>query len=198
MSAAAPRRFAPTLESLRTHEAPAWYHDAKLGIFVHWTMASVPAFAPRDQDILELLRTRYRDLQAHTPYVEWYENSLKIPGQPGRPATTASTTASGPTRSFRGDFERGGIARLDPDAWAEAFRAAGARYVVFVTKHHDGYCLWPSRVANPRRAGLGEPARLRRRAGARGARARACASASTTRAASTGPSSPARCARWPT
>jgi alpha-L-fucosidase len=38
----------------------------------------------------------------------------------------------------------------DPDAWAEAFKAAGARYVVLVTKHHDGFCLWPSAVRNPR------------------------------------------------
>jgi alpha-L-fucosidase len=62
-----------------------------------------------------------------------------------------------PYASFREDFERGGIARFDPDAWADAFRAAGARYVVFVTKHHDGYCLWPSRVPNPRRPGWASP-----------------------------------------
>jgi alpha-L-fucosidase len=156
MSAASPRRWAPTLESLRSHPVPAWYDDAKLGIFVHWTMASVPAFAPRDMDILELLRTRYDDLQAQTPYVEWYENSLKIPGSPVW-KYHREHYGERPYASFREDFEKGGIARLDPDAWAEAFRAAGARYVVFVTKHHDGYCLWPSRVANPRRPGWASP-----------------------------------------
>ena len=156
MSAAAPPRWAPTLESLRSHPVPAWYDDAKLGIFVHWTMASVPAFAPRDMDILELLRTRYDDLQAQTPYVEWYENSLKIPGSPVW-NYHREHYGERPYASFREDFEKGGIARLDPDAWAEAFRAAGARYVVFVTKHHDGYCLWPSRVANPRRPGWASP-----------------------------------------
>lgn len=156
MSAASPRRWAPTLESLRSHPVPAWYDDAKLGIFVHWTMASVPAFAPRDMDILELLRTRYDDLQAQTPYVEWYENSLKISGSPVW-KYHREHYGERPYASFREDFEKGGIARLDPDAWAEAFRAAGARYVVFVTKHHDGYCLWPSRVANPRRPGWASP-----------------------------------------
>ncbi len=146
------RRYAPTLESLRAHPVPAWYHDAKLGIFVHWTMASVPAFAPRELDILELLRARYDDVQAHTPYVEWYENALKIPGSPVA-RYHREHYGERPYASFRGDFERGGIARLDPEAWADAFRAAGARYVVFVTKHHYGYCLWPSGVANPRRPG---------------------------------------------
>src|SRR5581483_563808 len=37
----------------------------------------------------------------------------------------------------------------DPDAWADLFRAAGARYVVLVTKHHDGVLLWPSAHRNP-------------------------------------------------
>jgi alpha-L-fucosidase len=173
MSSAPPRRFEPTLESLRGHPLPVWYDDAKLGIFVHWTMASVPAFAPRELDIVELLRTRYDQLQAETPYVEWYENSLKIPGSPVW-KYHREHYGERPYASFREDFERGGIARLDPDAWAEAFRGAGARYVVLVTKHHDGYCLWPSRVANPRRPGwasardcVGELARAVRARGMR-------------------------------
>jgi alpha-L-fucosidase len=37
------------------------------------------------------------------------------------------------------------------DPWAELFALAGASYVVFVTKHHDGVVLWPSEVANPHR-----------------------------------------------
>jgi alpha-L-fucosidase len=34
--------------------------------------------------------------------------------------------------------------RFDPDSWARAARDAGMRYVVLTTKHHDGFCLWPS------------------------------------------------------
>jgi alpha-L-fucosidase len=41
----------------------------------------------------------------------------------------------------------------DPDDWARCFAATGARYVVLVAKHHDGWCLWPSAVDNPRRPG---------------------------------------------
>ncbi|MFD0339886.1 alpha-L-fucosidase [Streptomyces sp. NPDC127117] len=34
--------------------------------------------------------------------------------------------------------------RYDPVQWARAARAAGMRYVVLTTKHHDGFCLWDS------------------------------------------------------
>jgi alpha-L-fucosidase len=34
--------------------------------------------------------------------------------------------------------------QFDPDQWMEAIRASGARYVVLVAKHHDGFCLWPT------------------------------------------------------
>ncbi len=43
------------------------------------------------------------------------------------------------------------IRRWDPDAWADVFQRAGARYVVLVTKHHDGFLLWPAQHLNPRR-----------------------------------------------
>jgi alpha-L-fucosidase len=33
---------------------------------------------------------------------------------------------------------------FDPEQWMRAIHAAGARYVVLVAKHHDGFCLWPS------------------------------------------------------
>jgi alpha-L-fucosidase len=33
---------------------------------------------------------------------------------------------------------------LDPEQWMRAIKAAGAKYVVLVAKHHDGFCLWPT------------------------------------------------------
>ena len=42
--------FEATFESLSQHAVPAWFDDAKLGIFVHWTAATVPAYAPLTDD----------------------------------------------------------------------------------------------------------------------------------------------------
>jgi alpha-L-fucosidase len=144
-------RFEPTIASLRRHEVPAWYHDAKLGIFVHWSLGSVPGFAPRELEINELLRTRYRDMLPLSPYTEWYENAIKFPWSPSA-RWHREHHGGRPYESFKDDFVAG-LERWDPGDWAERFRRAGARYVVFVTKHHDGFCLWPSRVAHPHREG---------------------------------------------
>ena len=72
----------PTLARLRARRAPAWWQDAKLGIFVHWTPASVPAFAPVLGDYDELLASGRPDAFQYSPYVEWYENSLRFPDSP--------------------------------------------------------------------------------------------------------------------
>jgi alpha-L-fucosidase len=146
----------PTLlEQLRARPLPAWYDDAKLGVFVHWTMASVPAFAPREHEITELLRTRYDTMQVDVPYTEWYENSLRFP-ESAVSRYHREHHAGQAYADFREAFEAA-IAEFDPESWADDFAAAGARYVVLVTKHHDGYCLWPSSVANPRRPGWASP-----------------------------------------
>ncbi len=137
--------FAPTLESLRTHDVPKWYHDAKLGIFIHWSVSSVPAFAPRSAGIDEIFAGTAD--QTDSPYAEWYWNSLELPGSAVQ-RHHRETYGDRPYESFAEGF-RSGLERWQPAAWAEHFRAAGARYVVQVTKHHDGFCLWPSAVLHP-------------------------------------------------
>jgi alpha-L-fucosidase len=129
---------------------PQWYDDAKFGIFVHWTAASVPAFAPVGPDPFTLAREHdWAYSLAHSPYVEWYQNSLSIDGSPvqrhhhehyGDLAYDAFV-----------DRFLDGLAGWDPEPWADLFAAAGARYVVLVTKHHDGVLLWPSDHPNPHR-----------------------------------------------
>jgi alpha-L-fucosidase len=128
---------------------PAWFEDAKLGIFVHWTMSSVPAWAPDVGTLPELLRTHFDDALVLSSYAEWYWNALRVPGSPTA-RHHATHYGDAPYESFRAPFEAT-LARFDPARWARLFAEAGARYVVLVTKHHDGYCLWPTRHPNPRK-----------------------------------------------
>ena len=141
----------PHLRGLRQHRVPAWWLDAKLGIFVHWTPASVPAFAPVDVDISKLVQSGRRDALAFSPYAEWYENSLRFPDSP---VALHHREAYGDRAytEFAGEWGAG-LEQWDPHDWAARFAATGARYVVLVTKHMDGYCLWPTDVRNPHRPG---------------------------------------------
>ncbi len=79
--------------------------------------------------------------------MEWYENSLRFPDS-SVSAHHRAVWGDRPYRSFAADFERG-TELWDPAAWASAFATTGARYVVLVAKHMDGWCLWPTSVNNP-------------------------------------------------
>jgi len=141
----------PRLQRLRHHRVPAWWLDAKLGIFVHWTPASVPAFAPVDVDIGALVQSGRRDALAFCPYAEWYENSLRFPQSPVA-RHHREIYGARPYVQFARDWETA-LDQWDPQEWAASFASTGARYVVLVTKHMDGYCLWPTDVPNPHQAG---------------------------------------------
>jgi alpha-L-fucosidase len=140
-----------TLAGLRSHQVPAWWRDAKLGIFIHWTPASVPAFAPTHGDYGELLTSGRPDAFAFSPYVEWYENSIRFPGSPAA-EHHRHVWGGRPYRSFAADFEAG-LEQWEPEAWAARFAESGARYVVLVAKHADGWCLWPTTIENPHVSG---------------------------------------------
>ncbi len=140
-----------SLHSLRGHAVPTWWTDAKLGIMVHWTPASVPAFAPTVAGIGELLASGEPDALKDVPYSEWYENSLRFDdSQVSR--HHRQHYGDRPYTEFALDFEAG-AERWDPDAFARAFADTGAGYVVFVAKHSDGYALWPTDAAHPFRSG---------------------------------------------
>jgi len=72
-------RFQPTWESIDSRPSPKWYTDAKFGIFIHWGVYSVPAFAAVN-------------VKDETAYAEWYWHSLtegkKAPGPTGHGALT--------------------------------------------------------------------------------------------------------------
>lgn len=137
--------FEPTRESVRRHRAPEWFHDAKFGIFIHWGPFSVPAYAPLGHgDVNEILsKEGYRAFFDHIPYAEWYVNSIRIPGSPAHRHHQRVYGAGASYFDFASAFKRTS-ASWQPEPWADLFRAAGARYVVLVTKHMDGFLMWPS------------------------------------------------------
>lgn len=143
-------RVTPDLESLNARPLPAWYDEAKFGVFIHWGMFAIPGFAARLGSISDAFKTDYDRAVAMTPYTEWYANAIKVPGTPSAEFHKA-TYGDAPYEAFKEPFVEG-LKDWDPARWAESFRDAGAHYVVLVTKHHDGFCLWPSGVANPARA----------------------------------------------
>jgi alpha-L-fucosidase len=113
-------------EALRNRPYPQWFTDAKLGIFIHWGVYSVPAYSGKES------------------YGEWFLRGLQ---------SGDSLRINFMREQYGEDFTYYDFAPLfkaglfNPNEWADLFRQAGARYVVLVSKHHDGYCLWPSRYA---------------------------------------------------
>jgi alpha-L-fucosidase len=143
--------YEPTKASLRARPLPAWYDDAKLGIFIHWGPQSVPGWAPTAGEYASVLKERgWGYWFTNNPYADWYQNTLKIPGSP---------TQAHHQRTYGGDFAYDNFIPQfeqaskgwNPATWAEVFAQTGARYVVLTTKHHDGYLLWPSEHPNPRK-----------------------------------------------
>jgi alpha-L-fucosidase len=145
--------YEATRESVDMHEVPAWYHDAKFGIFIHWSLSAVPAFAPRG-NILDVLRKHgAKAMLKNQPYTEWYLNSLRIKGSPVYKHHRETYGEDFDYYRFAEDFNRE-LPKWDPAVWADLFERVGARYVVFVSKHHDGFLLWPSENPNPMRPDL--------------------------------------------
>lgn len=151
---------------------PDWYARPQLGVFIHWGMWAIPAWAPRGASITELFRDDYDNAFAVGPYAEWYPNALAVAGSPTE-VRHAELYGDAPYAAFREPFEAQAQA-FDAEAWVDLFKAAGASYVVFVAKHHDGFCLWPTQAENPHRPGwhsrrdfVGELAEAVRRRGMR-------------------------------
>jgi len=121
--------YEPTWESLDSRPMPEWFNEAKLGIFIHWGVYSVPAWRP-------LSEARYAS------YAEWYYARVIDDLEKGGRAFHI--------KNYGEDFEYRDFAPMfkaelfDPDLFADLFYKAGAKYVVLTSKHHDGYCMWPT------------------------------------------------------
>ncbi|MFC9658656.1 alpha-L-fucosidase [Nocardia sp. NPDC127606] len=143
---------APNSHSPGARPLPEWYSKAKLGIFVHWGLYSVPAFAERgDADYSAFMRdlTVGKTTADRIPYAEWYLNSMRVPGSPSAVHHAATYGDQVPYTDFRSTFDAAAES-VDFTDWARLFAEVGARYVVMVTRHLDGYPLWPTGIEHPR------------------------------------------------
>jgi len=132
--------YQPTWDSLDKRPTPAWFSDAKFGIFIHWGVYSVPAYAPV--------------IPGKLAYAEWYWNSMTN-GRDNPKATAIQTGtwayhqkqygANVPYQDLASQFH---AELFDPDHWADVFQHSGAKYVVLTSKHHEGFALWPSKEAS--------------------------------------------------
>ena len=132
--------YRPTWESVDKRPTPSWFTDAKFGIFIHWGVYSVPAYAPV--------------IPGKLAYAEWYWNAMTR----GRDDPKASAIQTGTwafhQKQYGADFPYQEFAKqfraelFDPDHWADVFARSGARYVVLTSKHHEGFALWPSKEAS--------------------------------------------------
>ena len=116
-------------ESLDKRPVPQWWCDAKFGIFIHWGIYAVPAYAPTDV------------ANVYAKYSEHYDNRLRH----NNPAfSNFHARTYGPHIQYADFATHFRAEHFDPAQWAELFKESGARYVVLTSKHHDGYALWPS------------------------------------------------------
>jgi alpha-L-fucosidase len=113
-------------DSLMTRPLPTWYDDAKVGIFLHWGVFSVPSFGS-----------------------EWYWNEL-VEGNKGGTVGDQKATSKFHNSTYGPDYQYAEFAPqftatfFDPDAWAAIFKNAGIKYVVLTSKHHEGWTNWCS------------------------------------------------------
>lgn len=114
--------YEPNWDSLDSRPLPEWYDEAKVGIFIHWGVYSVPSYGT------EWFWINWRGSQ-NPNYTEFMERNFK-------PGFTY--------QEFANDFN---AEHYNPNDWVKLFEKSGAKYVVFTSKHHDGYTMWPSKHA---------------------------------------------------
>jgi alpha-L-fucosidase len=116
-------KYEETWESLAQHnEQPEWFQDAKLGIYFHWGVYSVPAFG--DEWYPRWMHFESRDE---------YKHHLQKYGHPSEFGY----------HDFVSMFK---AENFNSEEWAELFKKAGARFAGPVAEHHDGFSMWDSDV----------------------------------------------------
>jgi len=111
-------KFIPTWKSLQNYSTPDWFRDAKFGIFIHWGVYSVPAFGS-----------------------EWYPRNMY---QKGSPECEFHIETFGDHLEFgyKDFIPKFKAENFNPKSWANLFKESGAKYVIPVAEHHDGFAMY--------------------------------------------------------
>lgn len=123
--------FQPNWDSLKAYKIPKWYEDAKFGIFIHWGVYSVPGFShewyPR-----EMYR---KDSECFKHHVETYGTQDKF--------------------GYKDFIPMMAYENYDPDSYAALFKESGAKFVMPVAEHHDGFPMYDSKITRWNAANMG-------------------------------------------
>ena len=123
--------FAASWDSLEAYTVPDWYQNDKFGIFIHWGLYCVPGFAN-----------------------EWYPRNMYLKGTP---AYEHHLATYGPQDKFgyKDFIPMFKAEQYDPQAWATLFKESGARFIVPVAEHHDGFQMYASELSRWNAAQMG-------------------------------------------
>ena len=116
--------FEDSWESLSGYRVPQWYRNAKFGIFIHWGLYSVPAFEN-----------------------EWYSRNMYIEGSKEF-AHHLNTYGKHKDFGYKDFIPMFTAEKFDARKWAELFEQSGAKYVVPVAEHHDGFQMYASELSH--------------------------------------------------
>lgn len=108
-----------------SYNYPTWFDSAKLGIMIHYGLYSVPSYSGKEQ------------------YAEWFYK-----GYIGEDTLRQNFVKRVYGENFNYfDFTKYFTSELfDADEWISLFKKSGANYIVFSSKHHDGFCLWDTKT----------------------------------------------------
>ncbi|HEX8505566.1 MAG TPA: alpha-L-fucosidase, partial [Hymenobacter sp.] len=121
-TAKAPAPFQPSWESLKNYQTPEWFRDAKFGIFIHWGPYAVPA-----------------------NFSEWYPREMYHQGSPTFKYHQAKYGAQNKF-GYKDFIPLFTADKFNAEQWLDVFKRAGAKYIVPVAEHHDGFAMYRTKL----------------------------------------------------
>ncbi|MCD6354873.1 MAG: alpha-L-fucosidase [Prolixibacteraceae bacterium] len=127
------QKYKSNWKSIDSRPVPEWFTDAKFGVFIHWGIYSVPAWAPANADI-----------GVYAKYAEWYWWRINENSKAGKLFRDYHNKMYGKDFRYQDFVPMFKVEHWNPGQWADILKKSGAKYVVLTSKHHEGFTLWPS------------------------------------------------------